>query len=60
VCNVCLFLLTVIHDLKTFYLFLYNLFQWIGFSYIFITILYHYFFYGAGVYNVHSFHINCF
>ena len=48
----CLFLLTVIHDLKTFYLFLYNLFQWIGFSYIFITILYRYFFYAIGGQNM--------
>jgi len=45
---VCL-TLTVIHDLKTFYLFLYNLFQWIGYSYIFITILYRYFFYGTSM-----------
>jgi len=48
----CLFLLAVIHDLKTFYLFLYNLFQWIGFSYIFITVMYRYLFYGIGAFSM--------
>ena len=49
------FLFAVIRDMKTFYLFLYNLFQWIGFSYIFITIMYRYLSYGVGMYNMPSF-----
>jgi len=49
------FLFAVIHDMKTFYLFLYNLFQWIGFSYIFITIMYRYLSYSIGMYNMPSF-----
>jgi len=48
--------MAVIHDLKVFYLFLYNLFQWIGFSYIFITIMYRYGVYGTGRYNLTSVH----
>jgi very-long-chain (3R)-3-hydroxyacyl-CoA dehydratase len=31
---------SVVHNLKTYYMFMYNMFQWIGYFYIFTTLLY--------------------
>lgn len=39
-----------LHDLRTFYLFIYNMFQWIGYLYAFALLGYRYFHHGHGGY----------
>ena len=36
-------------DMKTFYLFVYNMFMWIGFSYVFVVLNFRYYKDGEGI-----------
>ncbi len=38
-------------DLRSFYLFVYNMFMWVGYSYVFIAIFVRYFRDGEGMYS---------